>query len=190
MKGFYALHNKCVTQPSSERLDRNIDEILNVSERKDDKSTFVQLWNFTQLYYSFHCPTLTKVHSNLESMFFRNHRKPKLEAGNSIDYFSSQEHLRLHPQTENWTGHWNVSSMSSFCSKSFTSLLSKLRFKSSGFSRILITKKNLQAVTVEDVHKAKQIYKYAKKICAKIDFQTLELDHAAKLSYSNFGSYP
>ena len=51
-------------------------------------------------------------------------------------------------------------------------------------------KKNLQAVTVEDVHKAKQIYKYAKKICAKIDFQTLELDHAAKLSYSNFGSYP
>ena len=135
----YSSHNTLVTQPSSDRRDRIIDEILKVLG--DHKLTLIQLWNFTQLDYSFYCLTLTKAHSNLDSMFFRNHRKPKLEAGNSIDYFSSQEHLRLHPQTENWTGHWNVSSMSSFCSKSFTSLLSKLRFKSSGFSRILITKK-------------------------------------------------
>ena len=99
MKGFYALHNKCVTQPSSERLDKNIDEILNVSERKDDKSTFVQLWNFTQLYYSFHCPTLTKVHTNLESIFFRNHRKPKLEAGiQSITFHRKNTYDSTHKQ--------------------------------------------------------------------------------------------
>ena len=94
----YSSHNTLVTQPSLDRRDRIIDEILKVLG--DHKLTLIQLWNFTQLDYSFYCLTLTKAHSNLDSMFFRNHRKPKLEAGNSIDYFSSQEHLRLHPQTD------------------------------------------------------------------------------------------